>query len=55
MPVAKKSLEGCGVFWRGDDEDLANACAHKSRQGVINQWLVIDREQLLTNTNGDGP
>ena len=55
VTIAEKSTKGCGVFWRGDDKDLANAGTHESRQGVIDQWLVIDREELFTDTNGDGP
>ena len=50
--VAQKSLKGCRVMGRSDDQDVANARQHQGRQRIIDHRLVIDRHQLFRDAFG---
>ncbi|MNW09717.1 hypothetical protein D3C71_2067810 [compost metagenome] len=38
----------------GDDENLANAGQHQHRDRIVDHRLVVDRQQLLGYTQGNG-
>ncbi|MNC73973.1 hypothetical protein D3C75_1252580 [compost metagenome] len=39
---------------RGDQQDFPNTGEHQHRDRVVDHRLVVDRQQLLGNTQGDG-
>jgi hypothetical protein len=51
--VAEQDLEMRLILRGGDDQDVADAGQHQDRQRVIDQRLVVDREQLLADRQGD--
>ena len=52
--VTEQSAEAWEVVRGGDDENLAYASEHQSRDGVIYHRLVKDRYQLFANAFGYG-
>ena len=52
--VAQKTLEARQVIWRADNQDVADARKHQSTDGIIHHRLVVDGEQLLAHSLGDG-
>ena len=51
--VAKQLSEQRVVARRGDDQDLADAGHHQRRQRVVDHRLVVHRQQLLADRDGD--
>ncbi|MNL52879.1 hypothetical protein D3C87_1760880 [compost metagenome] len=51
-PITQQLAEARQVFRRGDDEDLAHACKHEHRQRVEDHRLVVDRQHLLGDAEG---
>ena len=51
--VAEQPFKLTTIHWRGDDENVADACQHQSRQRIINHRLVIDRQQLFAHASRD--
>jgi hypothetical protein len=45
----QQALEGRLILGCGDDQDVADAGQHQSRQRKIDQRLVVDRQQLLAH------
>ena len=41
-------------MWGRDDENLADARVHQSRDGIVNHRLVENRNQLLADALCDG-
>ena len=52
--VAQEAFEAGEVVGGGDDEDVADAREHQSRDGVIDHRFVVDGEQLFADALGDG-
>ena len=53
-PVAQQALEAVLLVRRRDDQDVADAGEHQRRQRVVEQRLVVDRDQLLADGARDG-
>ena len=53
--VTKQSLKLRLIIRSRDDENLADARTHESRQGVVHHGLVIDGHELLGNALSNGP
>ena len=51
--VAEQALELRRVLRRGDDQDVANAGQHQDAERIIDHRLVVDRQQLLRDRDGD--
>ena len=51
--VAEQPLELLGVMRSRDDQDVADAGEHQRRQRVVDHRLVVDRDQLLGDAQGD--
>ena len=45
--VAEQALELLDLFRSGDDQEFADAGQHQRRQRIVDQRLVVDRQQLL--------
>jgi hypothetical protein len=52
-PVAEQPLELIDFLGRRDDQDLAQARHHQRGQRVVDQRLVVDRQQLLRRRQGE--
>ena len=52
--VAQQPPECRQIVGRRDDEDVAYACEHQGRDRVVNHWLVVNGQQLLAHSFGDG-
>ncbi len=51
--VAEQALELLGVVRSRDDEDVADAREHQRRQRVVDHRLVVHRDELLGDAEGD--
>src|SRR5271165_3119435 len=51
--ILEQPLEAAAIHRRGYDEDVADARQQQCRQRVIDHRLVVDRQQLLADRQGD--
>src|SRR5207244_3530539 len=51
--VAEELLDARRVARRADDEDVTDAREHQHRQRIIDDRLVVDRQQLLADRTGE--
>lgn len=54
LAVAEQPPEPGEVLRRRDNEDVADAGQHQRRQRIVDHRLVVNGEQLLADTLGDG-
>src|SRR5262249_38708987 len=47
--IAEEPLEAADVFWRGDEQDVADAREHERRERVVHHRLVVDGQELLAH------
>ena len=52
-PITKKFAEGCQITRRRNNQNLANARKHEHAQRVVDQWLIVYRQQLLIHSFRD--
>jgi hypothetical protein len=52
--VAEQTAVRGQVVGRGDEQDLAHVRQHQRRERVVHHGLVVDGQQLLADTPGDG-
>src|SRR5206468_2271506 len=50
--VAEQALKRRLVFRRRNDEDVPDAGEHQRRERVVNHRLVVDRDELLAESQG---
>ena len=48
--ITQQTAKSREVVWRGDDQYLANPCQHQHGNRIIDHRLVIDRHQLLADS-----
>ena len=51
--ISQQAREGSCLVRRSDHQHVADPGEDQRRQGVIDHRLVVDRNQLLANTDGD--
>jgi len=54
LTTAQQAAKTGQVFGGTDDQNFTNVCQHQHRQRVINHGLVVDRQHLLADRQGDG-
>ena len=52
-PIAQQLLEPRLILRRGNDQHLPDPGQHQHREGVVDQRLVVDRQQLLGDALGN--
>jgi len=50
--IAQQALKARCILWCTDDQNIVDPCQHQRTERIIDHWLIIDREQLLTDSHG---
>src|SRR3984893_4299393 len=45
--ISEQPFELTTIRWRGDNENVSNACQHQGRQRIVDHRLFVDWEQLF--------
>jgi hypothetical protein len=52
--ITQQLFKTGGILRCTDDQDIADPCQHQGAERVIDHRLVIDGQQLLADSHGDG-
>jgi hypothetical protein len=52
--ISEKLLELRKITGSGNYKNVLNTCQHEDRQGIVNHWFVVDRDQLFGENTGQG-